>query len=195
MVPKPVDWQARCEKAGYDRQSRRDHRQPPAAWRLATEMRWVPQLLFTEKETNDRRIFGTANRTAFVKDGINDFLLHGRTAAVNPAKTGTNTAAYYLLDIPAAGSATVRLRLRRAGLDDPAFDASFDEIFARRHAEADAFYDVIISMSRAGWRSTMPFHCPEASSRSAMPTGFIWSTTTSSRCRTSGSIPGTPAGT
>jgi hypothetical protein len=35
------------------------------------------------------------------------------------------------------------LRLRRAGLDDPAFDASFDEIFARRRAEADAFYDVI----------------------------------------------------
>ena len=102
-----------------------------------------PQLLFTENETNDQRIFGTANRTAFVKDGINDFLLHGRTAAVNPAKTGTKAAAYYLLDIPAAGSATVRLRLQRGGLDDPAFDAAFDEIFAKRRVEADAFYSAI----------------------------------------------------
>ena len=70
-------------------------------------------------------------------------MLHGRTAAVNPAKTGTKAAAYYLLDIPAAGCATVRLRLRRAGLDDPAFDASFDETLVRCRAEADAFYDVI----------------------------------------------------
>jgi hypothetical protein len=102
-----------------------------------------PRLLFTDNETNDRRIFGTANGTVFVKDGINDFLLHGRTAAVNPAETGTKAAAHYLLDIPASGSATVRLRLRRAGLDSPAFDASFNETFARRRAEADTFYDAI----------------------------------------------------
>ena len=36
-----------------------------------------PRLLFTENETNDRRLSGTAGGTAFVKDGINDFLLHG----------------------------------------------------------------------------------------------------------------------
>jgi hypothetical protein len=42
----------------------------------------------TENETNDRRIFGTANGTAFVKDGINDFLLHSRITSVNPTKTG-----------------------------------------------------------------------------------------------------------
>ncbi|MGC1408155.1 MAG: glucosidase [Acetobacteraceae bacterium] len=110
-------------------------------WQLKCE--GLPRLLFTENETNDRRIFGTANRTAFAKDGINNFLLDGETAAVNPAKTGTKAAAYYLLDIPAAGSATVRLRLQRAELDDSGFDASFDEIFARCRAEANAFYNAI----------------------------------------------------
>ena len=94
-------------------------------WQL--ECKASSRLLFTENETNDRHIFGTANATAFVKDGINDFVLNGRTAAVNPAKAGTKAAAYHLLDIPAEDSPTVRLRLRRAGLDDPAF------------AEADAF--------------------------------------------------------
>jgi hypothetical protein len=102
-----------------------------------------PQLLFTENETNDQRIFGTSNRAAFVKDGINDFLLHDRTDAVNPENTGTKGAAHYELHIPAGSSVRVRLRLRPSVLDDPAFGTSFDETFARRRAEADAFYDTI----------------------------------------------------
>ena len=111
------------------------------AWQLTCD--GSPQLLFTENETNDRRIFGANNGSAFVKDGINDFLLHGHAEAVNPAKTGTKAAACYRLDIPAAGSATVRLRLRRAGPGAPAIDESFGEILTRRRAEADAFYDEI----------------------------------------------------
>jgi hypothetical protein len=46
-------------------------------------------LLFTENETNTERIFGTPNRTPFVKDGINDYIVHGRTGAVNPEQKGT----------------------------------------------------------------------------------------------------------
>jgi hypothetical protein len=104
-----------------------------------------PQLLFTENETNNRRIFGTPNEAAFVKDGINDFVLHGRTDAVNPEDTGTKAAAYYRLDIPAGGSSAVRLRLRRPGLGE-AFDTSFDDIFTRRRSEADAFYTSIMPL-------------------------------------------------
>ncbi len=102
-----------------------------------------PHLLFTENETNTQRIFGTANKPPFVKDGINDFLLQGNAEAINPANTGTKAAVYYLLDVPAAGSTTVRLRLRRAGVDDPAFDDSFGETFDQRRAEADDYYAVI----------------------------------------------------
>ncbi|HVH80282.1 MAG TPA: glucosidase, partial [Stellaceae bacterium] len=103
-----------------------------------------PRLLFTENETNNQRIFGTPNETAYVKDGINDFVLYGRAAAVNPENTGTKAAAHYPLDVPAGGSAAIRLRLRRPGLDADAFDASFHEIFAQRRAEADAFYDAMV---------------------------------------------------
>ena len=49
--------------------------------------RWLycegsPELLFTENETNSRRLFGTANHTAYVKDGINDYIVHGAKDAV-----------------------------------------------------------------------------------------------------------------
>src|ERR1700676_1316742 len=56
-------------------------------------------LLFTENETNARRIFGVPNRSPFVKDGINDYIVHGRAAAVNPEKTGTKVAAHYFLTV------------------------------------------------------------------------------------------------
>jgi hypothetical protein len=35
-------------------------------------------LLFTENETNSERLFGTPNRTPYVKDGIDRFIVHGR---------------------------------------------------------------------------------------------------------------------
>ena len=43
-------------------------------------------LLFTENETNTERIFGVPNRTPYVKDGINDYVVHGQTEAVNPGR-------------------------------------------------------------------------------------------------------------
>ena len=41
-------------------------------------------LLFTENETNNQRLFGTANAGPYVKDGINDYVVLGRREAVNP---------------------------------------------------------------------------------------------------------------
>ena len=51
-------------------------------------------LLFTENETNNERLFGTANPTPYVKDGINDCVVSGRGEAVNPNNTGTKAAAH-----------------------------------------------------------------------------------------------------
>ena len=111
------------------------------AWQF--ECGGSPNLLFTENETNDCRIFGSQSQSPFVKDSINDFVVHGRTDAVNPAKTGTKAAAYYLLDIPAHESVVVQLRLRPVASKDPAFGAAFDRTFDRCRAEADTFYDAI----------------------------------------------------
>ena len=38
------------------------------------------QILFTENETNNQRLFGTENPAPFVKDGINDFIVHQKQA-------------------------------------------------------------------------------------------------------------------
>src|SRR5512134_2618293 len=47
-----------------------------------------PTLLFTENETNTERIVHVPNRSPYVKDGINNYLVHGREDAVNAEKTG-----------------------------------------------------------------------------------------------------------
>src|SRR3954471_4408962 len=84
-----------------------------------------PELLFTENETNQERIFNKPNPTPFVKDSFNDYLVHGRTERVNPAQTGTKAAAQYHLSVPPGGSQVIRLRLRADGesTSQPEFDA------------------------------------------------------------------------
>ena len=44
-------------------------------------------------------------------DGINDYVVHGRTDAVNPAGVGTKAAAHYVVELPAGGQVVLRLRL------------------------------------------------------------------------------------
>jgi hypothetical protein len=124
--------------------------------------RWLycendPEILFTENETNNERLFNAENRTSFVKDGIGEFVIHGNTGAVNPSKMGTKAAANYELTVPAGDEVVVRLRLsdQKLSRDDGkstktpkkqqgAF-ADFDSIFTLRKTEADAFYEGITS--------------------------------------------------
>jgi hypothetical protein len=51
------------------------------------------------------------NRTPFVKDGINSFIVHGQADAVNPQKTGTKAAAHYRLTVPPGKCEVVRFGL------------------------------------------------------------------------------------
>ncbi|HEU4346851.1 MAG TPA: glucosidase [Actinoplanes sp.] len=101
-------------------------------------------LLFTDNETNAERLFGAPNRSPYVKDGIDRAVVHGEVGAVNPARSGTKAAAHYVLDVPAGGSATVRLRLTDADLGAGACAAGFDEMVDRRRAEADEFYAALM---------------------------------------------------
>ena len=71
-------------------------------------------LLVTENETNNERLFHNANRSPYVKDGINDYIVHGHQDAVNPEKTGTKAAVHYPLTVGAGESRTIRLRLSDA---------------------------------------------------------------------------------
>ena len=107
-------------------------------------------LLFTENETNSERLFGSPNPSPYVKDGIDRRVVHGDTAAVNPARTGTKVAVAVTVDVPAGGSATVRVRLTDEPVtpgdpDGRSSAAAFDEVFEQRRAEADEFYEQIVA--------------------------------------------------
>ncbi len=100
-------------------------------------------LLFTENETNHQRLFGTENRSPYVKDGINDFIIHGNQSAINPNQQGTKVAAHYTLTIGAGETVVVWLRLAdRPDLSEP-FSKEFERIFNQRQQEADEFYQRI----------------------------------------------------
>ena len=111
----------------------------------------APELLFTENETNAQRLWDQPNASPWVKDAFHQYVVSGNSEAINPAQTGTKAAARYVLDVPAGGSAVVRLRLSSSSADAapaqaaPAapFGEGFDATVAARLADADEFYNRI----------------------------------------------------
>jgi hypothetical protein len=113
--------------------------------------RWLycegtPELIFTDNETNTRKLFGTPDGPQFAKDGINDYVVHARQEAVNPAGTGTKASADYKLTVAAGETVTVKLRLtdKQAASADHPLGTEFDRIFTTRLREADEFYGEVI---------------------------------------------------
>ncbi|PIG90665.1 glucosidase [Gloeocapsopsis sp. IPPAS B-1203] len=109
--------------------------------------RWLycdqsPELLCTENETNSQRLFGEPNKSPYVKDGINDYVIHGKKEAVNPEQVGTKVSPYYILNIGAGQEKTVHLRLCNTTVSAP-FGEEFDRVFETRQQEADDFYQRI----------------------------------------------------
>ncbi len=104
----------------------------------------VPELIFTDNETNTERLFGAPNRSAFCKDAFDAYLVHGDADAVNPARWGTKMAAVHCLMVPAGAEVRLRMRLTEVTAEnDAALRApfgDFDSVMIARHAEADEFY-------------------------------------------------------
>ncbi len=126
---------------------RATHRRMEPYW-LYCEM--PEQVLFTENETNRERLYGVPNATPYVKDGINEFIVHGRRDAVNPERVGTKAAAHYVRVVGPGKTAVIRLRLSDSGNLRLPPAARFDATFDLRKEEADAFY-----------RRVTPFDLPE----------------------------------
>ena len=95
--------------------------------------------LFTENETNGRRLFGLPDQAGHFKDAFHEFVVDRNSSAINPQRRGTKAAAHYHLEVPAGGRAVVRLRLSADTHVDPF--AGFDSLIERRRREADDFYD------------------------------------------------------
>jgi hypothetical protein len=101
------------------------------------------ELLFTENESNQKRLSGALNVTPYVKDAFHEYLIHGVKEAVNPDHVGTKAAALYEVSVPGGGESVVRLRISRSAQMVAAFGAGFEATFAQRIEEADDFYKAV----------------------------------------------------
>jgi hypothetical protein len=104
-----------------------------------------PPVLVCDNETNEQALFAGANPTAYVKDGINNRVVHGDESAVNPDGVGTKAAFWYSWDSVAPGETVqVKLRLSTNAPDEYTFNAGFDAVMQDRQTDADTFYDQVI---------------------------------------------------
>ena len=113
-------------------------------WELGERWLYVSDrvpLLFTDNETNNQLLFQGHNISDCVKDGINDYIVHGNKNAARCSGEGTKVAAHYQLTLKPGESRSVYLRLADSPpetIRTPFENA--DRVFARRLEEADEFY-------------------------------------------------------
>ena len=82
------------------------------------------------------------NPTPYVKDAFHRYVVEGDTAAVNPDRVGTKTAAQYSLSIAPGETRQIRLRLSdHAQIAQPF--GEFAALLHTRQQEADAFYQAV----------------------------------------------------
>jgi hypothetical protein len=106
-----------------------------------------PDLLFTENETNTRRLYGDEEGSRYVKDSINDYIVHGDKGAVNPDQIGSKASAHYVLNVGPRATSTIRLRFTNRAESGDLTGKEYDAIFAQCRREANEFYD---SLAPAG---------------------------------------------
>jgi len=94
--------------------------------------------LFCDNETNNQRMYHKPNDSPFVKDGINNYVVHKHNT-INLNKEGTKAAVWLKEKIAPGMSKTFKVRLSKTELDDPWSD--YDNIFTIRLAETDQYYN------------------------------------------------------
>lgn len=103
-----------------------------------------PCLLFTENETNTKRLYDQPNKTPYVKDAFHDYVVEEDESAVNPDAEGTKACAWFAFDenggIPPGDHVTVRYRFTPSASECEIDEEEFDELFGRKQDEADKFY-------------------------------------------------------
>ena len=98
------------------------------------------RVLFTENETNNERLYGSPNKTPFVKDSINDAVVNQQFDHFDKKKNGTKFSPLYQLKIKGKSSAEIRLRFSSKKFSTNPLAKSFETIFSNRTKEADEFY-------------------------------------------------------
>lgn len=99
------------------------------------------ELLFTENDTNNQRLFKAPNPTPYVKDAFHRAIVNGEAGAVNPQKFGSKVAAHVAVVIPPGQSHVLQVRFTNQKNAAPFSD--FGPILSQRQQEADEFYAAI----------------------------------------------------
>ncbi|WP_308991189.1 glucosidase [Mariniflexile litorale] len=118
--------------------------------------------LFCDNETNNMRIYNFENDVKYVKDGINDHVVDGKST-VNPEKAGSKFAIWHQLKLEAGEEKTIKVRLSKKKVKEPWGD--FDAIFHDRISECEDFYTETI-------KTNIP-ETHQAIARSAF-SGLLW---------------------
>ncbi|MGD9301838.1 MAG: hypothetical protein PVI13_09690, partial [Desulfobacterales bacterium] len=113
----------------------------PAAGKYYLYAQGPKRFLFTDNETNWAHLQNASNCSPYVKDAFHRYLAGGEKEAINPAREGTKVAALYRDDFEPGQSRVLRLRL--ANRTHPSAFEEFEDLFATRRLEADAFYAAI----------------------------------------------------
>ena len=101
-------------------------------------------VLFTDNETNLKKVTGQPNQTPFVKDAFHKAIIHKRNIeALSERKYGTKFSPVYEMTVEAGETKTIYLRLSDKDLEN-GFEDGFEKIFGVRKREADEFYDEIL---------------------------------------------------
>lgn len=108
----------------------------------------MPEVLFTENETNFKRLFNAKNFSPYVKDAFHDYIIHKKTDAVNPNRRGTKVGLRYKFNVKAKSSKKIHLRLYRQFTEGqilPRLNSTeIDSIFEKRIDEANRFYSLVL---------------------------------------------------
>src|ERR1039458_4379134 len=112
--------------------------------RYRMAVRRPDELLFTENDTNARRLYNL-DGPPYAKDAFDNYVVHGESGAVNSSRTGSKAAVHYRLPIDAGQNVELQFRLfaESENVTEP-FNESFNRTFDQRIAEANAFYDTVM---------------------------------------------------
>lgn len=133
-------WQPEAEKPRMSSSGDAVHAAHPEAGDFYFACDEGASTLFCENETNTGRLYGFPVSGTF-KDGINDFIVNGKSGSLNENRTGTKVSFHLDVNIPGNSSRTFRLRLSPSKRKD--FFKDFDTVFDLRRKEADEFYHSI----------------------------------------------------
>ncbi len=97
--------------------------------------------LFTNNETNQKRLFGVENETPYVKDLINDAVIANDFTLTDAVNEGSKFSPMYKKAVPSGGNVEFRLRFSKETHSSNPLLAGFEKVFQSRVAEANDFYD------------------------------------------------------